>query len=135
MANAPAMYDASKITTTIANKIVSGYKKGTFVTANKDEQNVAVESNAQGEASFALNNSGLGTIVITLNQTSPWNRILNGYANKNEFFDIWVDDPINKERRGGTQAFVEKLADATFSDGVEARAYTIKVGDFSARNY
>lgn len=135
MANAPAIYDASKITTTIANKIVSGYKKGTFVTANKDEQNVAVESNAQGEASFSLNNAALGTIVVTLNQTSPWNRILNGYASKNDFFDVWVDDPINKERRGGTQAFVEKIADAAYSDGVEARAYTIKVGDFSVRNY
>lgn len=131
----PAVYDASLITTTLNNMIVTGYKKGTFVTANMDEDRVTVESNAQGEASWSLNNSKLGTITLTLNQTSPFNRILNGYVNSKTFFPIYVDDPVNKERRGGTQGIVTKTADATYSDGVEARAYTIKVGDFEIINY
>jgi len=132
---APGVYDASKITTTLNNMIVTGYKKGTFVTANIDGDRVTVESNAQGEASWALNNSKLGTVTLTLNQTSPFNRILNELANKKTFFPIWVDDPINKERRGGTEAIVTKTADATFSDNVEARSYTVKVGDFEVINY
>ncbi|MED4455904.1 phage structural protein [Metabacillus fastidiosus] len=132
---APGIYDAAAITTTLNGAIVTGYKKGTFVTANMDEDRVTVESNAQGEASWALNNSKLGTVTLTLNQTSPYNRILNQYVNQKLFFPIWVDDPINKERRGGTEAIVTKTADATFSDGVEARSYTIKVGDFEIINY
>lgn len=135
MANTPGVYDASLITTTLNNMIVTGFKKGTFVTANTDGDRVTVESNAQGEASWALNNSKLGTVTLTLNQTSPFIRVLNELANKKSFFPIWVDDPINKERRGGTEAFVTKIADASFSEGVEGRAYTIKVGDFSVLNY
>ncbi|MGE7621693.1 phage structural protein [Viridibacillus sp. NPDC096237] len=131
----PAIYDASTITTTLNNMIVTGYKKGTFVTANMDEDRVTVESNAQGEASFALNNSKLGTVTLTLNQTSPFNKILNQYVNSKTFFPIWVDDPTNKERRGGSQGFVTKTADATYSDAVEARSYTVKVGDFEIINY
>lgn len=134
-AGTPGVYDAALITTTLKNMIVTGYKKGTFVTANPDGERVSVESNAQGEASWAKNNSKLGTIAITLNQTSPFNRVLNDLANKGEFFPIWVDDPINKERRGGTEAMVTKVADATYSDNVEARAFTIKVGDFAVINY
>lgn len=132
---APAVYDAALITVTLNNAIVTGYKKGTFVTANMDDERVTVESNAQGEASWSLNNSKLGTITLTLTQTSPFNRILNQYVNSKTFFPISVDDPSNKERRGGTEAIVTKIADATFSDGNEARTYTIKVGDFTVTNY
>ncbi|MEK4883479.1 DUF3277 domain-containing protein [Bacillus smithii] len=128
------LYDASKITVTAKNMNVTGFKKGTFVTANKDDDNVTVESNAQGEAAWAINNSKLGTITLTLNQTSPFCKFFNDLANTREFFPIWVDDPVGGEKRGGTQAMVTKIADATFSDGVEARAYTIKVGDFTIIN-
>lgn len=135
MPEAIQMYDASTITTVLNDLIVTGYKKGTFVTAGFDEDRMTVESNAQGEASFALNNSKIGTIVITLTQTSPFNRILNSYINSKTFFPIWVDDPSQKERRGGTQGYITKPADATFSDGVEARTWTIKVGNFEIQNY
>lgn len=131
----PQIYDASTITTTINQKIVSGYKKGTFVTANPDSDRVNLEVNAQGEPSWALNNDKSGTIVVTLNQTSPWNRILTELSNKRQFFSIWVDDPTNKEKRGGSQAYISKVADATYSDAVEARTWTIKVGDFEVKNY
>lgn len=129
------VYDASKITTLIDNKTVTGYKKGSFVTANKDEENVTAESNAHGEVIFSRNNSGLGTVTITLNQTSPFVKILNNYANTNTAFPIWVDDPTNKERRGGTEAFVTKVADASYSESAEGRAYTIKVAEFKVDNY
>lgn len=129
------IYDASKITTTLNNMVVTGFKKGTFVTANADDERVTVESNAQGEATWALNNSKLGTVTITLNQTSPFCKVLNNYISAKTFFPIWVDDPINKERRGGTEAIATKYADASYSDGTEARVYTIKVGDFSVNNY
>lgn len=128
------VYDASKVTVTAQNKSVTGFKKGTFVTANKDDDNVTVESNAQGEATWAINNSKIGTVTLTLNQTSPFCAFFNGLAKSRTFFPIWVFDPINKEKRGGTQAMVTKFADATFSDGNEARAYTIKVGDFDVIN-
>lgn len=134
MANGNGIYDASKITVVLKNMNVTGFKKGTFVTANKDDESVTVESNAQGEATWAINNSKLGTITLTLNQTSPFCKVLNQLDKTHEFFPIWVNDPINGEKRGGTQAMVTKAADATYSDGNEARQYTIKVGDFDIIN-
>lgn len=130
----PNMYDASTVTATVKNSIVTGFKKGTFITANYDEDRVSVESNAQGEASWSLNNSSLGTITFTLNQTSPFCKVLNDLHKAKEFFPCYVNDPSTGETRGGTEAFVTKIADATFSDSVEARAYTIKVGDFTVTN-
>lgn len=129
------VYDASKVTVTAKTMNVIGFKKGTFVTANKDDDTLTAESNAQGETAWSLNNSKLGTIVLTLNQTSPFCKFFNDLAKSHEAFPIWVDDPGDGEKRGGTEARVQKVADATFSDGVEARAYTIKVGDFDIINY
>lgn len=131
---AQGVYDSAKITVTAQNAIVTGYKKGTFVTANKDNDTVTPESNAQGDTVWALNNDKLGTVTLTLNQTSPWCKKFNQLAGAHTFFPIWVDDPINGERRGGSQGIVTKIADATFSDQVEARAYTVKVGDFQVIN-
>lgn len=128
------VYDASKVTVTAKNMSVTGFKKGTFVTANKDDVAVTVESNAQGEATWAVNNSKLGTVTLTLNQTSAFCKFFNDLANSHEIFPIWVDDPGDGEKRGGTEAMVEKIADATYSDGIEARAYTVKVGDFTIIN-
>ncbi|UZH06399.1 phage structural protein [Heyndrickxia coagulans] len=127
-------FDASKVTVILNNMAVTGFKKGTFVTANKDDDDVTVESNAQGESTWTINSSKLGTIQLTLNQTSPFCKVLNQLANNHTFFPIWVNDPNNKEKRGGTQAMVTKVADATYSDGNEGRQYTIKVGDFQIIN-
>lgn len=132
---AQQVYDASKVISTAKNKVVTGFKKGTFVTAGFDEDRVNVESNAQGEASWSLNNSGLGTMVFTLAQTSPFCKFFNDLNKTKEFFPCYVDDPANRERRGGTEAMVTKIADATYSDGIEARTYTVKVGDFTVTNY
>ncbi|KZM54910.1 hypothetical protein A3Q35_13200 [Aeribacillus pallidus] len=132
---ADGVYDASKVTVTAKNMNVTGFKKGTFVTANKDDELVTAESNAQGETTWTVNNSKLGTITITLNQTSPFCKFFNNLAKSRELFPIWVNDPSTREKRGGTKAMVTKQADATFSDGVEGRQYTIKVGDFDVINY
>lgn len=131
---ADGVFDASKITVIAKSMNVTGFKKGTFVTANKDDEGVTVESNAQGETVWTINNSKLGTVTLTLNQTSPFCKFFNDLANSHELFPIWVNDPINGEKRGGTKAMVTKHADATYSDNNEARAYTIKVGDFEITN-
>lgn len=131
---ATGVYDASKVTVTAKNMSVTGFKKGTFVTANKDDDLVTAESNAQGETTWAVNNSKLGTIQLTLNQTSSFCKFFNSLAQAHEPFPIWVNDPTTGEKRGGTEAMVTKQADATFSDGIEARQYTIKVGDFTIIN-
>lgn len=128
------LYDASQVTVTIQNQLVTGFKKGTFVNAAKTDNNVAAESNAFGEVAWSITNSKLGSIVLTLNQTSPWCAKLNALAEANTVFPIWVNDPISGETRGGTEALIEKISDATFSDTNDARAYTIQVGNFAVKN-
>lgn len=128
------LFDASKVTTTVNGLIVNGYKKGTFVTANQDSETVSLEVNAQGEGIFIGSNDTAGTVTITLNQTSSHIKRLNDIYRKKLIVPVWVNSPSDKEKRGGTQAMITKVPNATFSEGLEAREYTFKVADFTTIN-
>lgn len=128
------LYDASQVTVTVQNNLVTGFKKGTFINAQKTDNEVNAESNAFGETAWSITHSSLGTIVLTLNQTSPWVPQLNALAKAHTVFPIWVTDPVGGEKRGGTQAVIQKVADAQYADTNGPRAYTILVGDFQIIN-
>jgi UTP-glucose-1-phosphate uridylyltransferase len=125
-------YDASNVTVTVDGQFITGFAEGSFVECEKDESNFDVKVSAQGDVSVAKRNNTLGTITITLSQTSPSVNFLDSLAKSGKMFPVSVISNNDvKEKVYGTQAMVEKPANKTFSDEVEDREYTIKVFDYT----
>lgn len=125
-------YDAKTSTVTADSRFLTGFAEGSFVEWEKDEDNFDVKVSAQGDVGIANRNNSLGTITVTLMQTSPDVAYLNKLANTGKIFPIWVQaGGDTKEKVGGTQARVLKPADGTLSDEIEDREFEIKVFDFT----
>jgi hypothetical protein len=125
-------YDPMNVTVTVKNQFITGFAEGSFVECEKDEANFDTKVSAQGEVSVSKRNNPLGTVTLTLSQTSPSVSFLDSLAKSGEIFPISVisnNEP--KEKVYGTQAMVEKPANKTFSDEVEDREFTIKVFDYT----
>lgn len=125
-------YDASQTTVTVDGRFLTGFAEGSFVEWEKDEENFDTKVSAQGEVGVAIRNNTLGTITVTLMQTSPDVAFLKKLANTRKVFPIWVQTSGDtKEKVGGTQAMVKKTPDGTLSDEIEDREFEIQVFDFT----
>lgn len=124
------IYDASSCQAVRDNKTITGFGEGTFITGSKTNPVISAKTNAHGEVFWAKSNDKLGQVVITLMQDSSWVAVLNSENGK--VAPLWVTK--GKEKFGGNQAAVEKTADITLSNGVEARQFTFIVGDYTVTN-
>ncbi|MGA4517202.1 phage structural protein [Solibacillus silvestris] len=128
-----AVYDAKKVTVTIDGKFITGYAEGTFVSASKDEDGFEPSVSAQGDVGVAVRNNTLGTIEITLNQTSPSINMLDQLAASSKMIPVWViSNNEVKEKSGGTKAMITKPSDKEYSDTISERSYEIKVFDYTS---
>lgn len=127
-------YDAKEVAVIIGGINITGFAEDTFVKASKDENNSSESVSAQGDVGVAVTNNGLGTITITLNQTSPSVSYLNNLANTSKIVDAWVKSNNEvKETVGGTQARVIKPADVEFGAKISNREFEIKVYDYTVK--
>lgn len=125
-------YDPKDVSVTLDGKIVTGFAEGSMVSAGKDEENFQTKVSAKGEVYVAKTNNPLGTITVTLSQSSPFVSQLNKWANAGTTISAWVNckNPVN-EKHGGTKAMVKKPADAEFSDDMGDREFEIQVFNYS----
>ncbi|MED1711713.1 DUF3277 domain-containing protein [Bacillus thuringiensis] len=121
------VYNPLNTTVNADGKIVTGFSEGTMIQASKDEEGFSVKVSAKGETDVAISNNNLGTITVTLSQTSPFVSYFNKLANSKKIFPIWVSCSSPKEKVGGTQAMVKKPADIEFSDETSGREFEIQV--------
>ena len=130
-----AVYDAKKVTVTVDGKFITGFGEGTFVTASKDEDGFEHTTSAQGDVGIAVRNNTVGTIEITLNQTSPSINFLDQLAASFKMVPVWViSNNEVKEKSGGTKAMITKPSDKEYSDVISERTYEIKVFDYTSGN-
>lgn len=127
-------YDARKVVTTVDGVFITGYADGSFVKSSKDNDNFEASSSAQGDAVISVNGDQMGTIEITLNQTSPSVSYLDGLANSRALVPVWVNSNNEvKEVSGGTKAMITKPSDKEYGKSATNRVYTIKVFDYSVK--
>lgn len=125
------VYDARKVVTTVDGRFITGYSDNSMVKASKDNDNFETSSSAQGDGIISINGDQLGTITISLNQTSSSVTYLDGLANARKVVPIWINSNNEiKEVVGGTQAIITKPADKEFGKTATNREYTIKVLDY-----
>ncbi|BFH10697.1 DUF3277 family protein [Paenibacillus melissococcoides] len=125
-------YDAMDVTVTVDGTFITGFSEGSMVEGEKDEDNFAASVGAQGDVVVSEVNNPLGTITITLQQTSPSVSFLNQLANAKKMVPVWVIyNGTPKEKFGGSRARVKKPATSSFSNEAEDREFEIQVFDYT----
>jgi hypothetical protein len=128
-----SVYDASLVTVNLDGRFITGFSDGSFVKAEKSEDNFSTKVDAQGRVSVAKTNNPLGTITLTLAQDSPSLPYVIEKSKTTTPFPIWVtyNDGTTKEKAGGTQALIKKSPTKTFSGEIEDREVEITVFDYT----
>ncbi len=125
-------YDAKDVSVIVGGVYLTGFAEGTFVSYEKTEDNFALSVGSMGDVARAKVNNPLGTITITLQQTSPQVQYLNNLAKSGKIVEARViHKGSNTEKVGGTQCFVLKEAAGEFSNEISSREFTIQIMDFS----
>lgn len=125
-------YDAKDVSVIVNGTYLTGFAEGTFVSYSKDEEGFVTSVGAQGDIARAKVNNPLGTITVTLQQTSPQVSMLNKLATSGKLVGVRIiHKGTNTQKVGGTQCFIKKPADGEYSDEVSNREFEISVLDYS----
>lgn len=122
-------YDVKNVSVIVNGVYLTDFSE-TPVEIEKDEDGYTTKVGAMGDVARAKTNNPLGTIKVTLLQTSPYVAYLDRLATSGALFPISVinaGDP--KETASATEAFVKKPASRTYGPEIEDREFEIQALD------
>jgi len=127
-------YDPKAVSISANGIPIGGFADGTFVEIERSEDMFTKVVGADGETSRSKTNDRSGMITITLAQTSLSNDILSGLAYLDEVSNTGVFPVLVKDNEGNAiffseQAWIKKVAPASFSKGIENREWVIECAD------
>jgi hypothetical protein len=130
MADTVKTYDPKAVICTFGGIALQGFANGTFLVAQRDEDLFTKSVGADGSVERAKSNNKAGNCVFTLQQTSPSNDVLSGFALADELRNEGVKPLLIKDLSGRTllfaaSAWIRKTANASFGKEVETREWTI----------
>ena len=124
-------YDAKDVSVIVNGVYLTGFADGTFVSYEKTEDRWSISTGSMGDTARAKVNNPLGTITVTLQQTSPQVSMLNNLAKSGKLVEAGViHKGSNTEKVGGTQCFILKEASGEYGSEISNREFTIQVLDF-----
>lgn len=119
----------------VFNKIpVFGFAPGTFVRVERDEDTFSEVAGAGGDVVRIRNRNRMGTVTITLLQSSPSNDLLSANMVADEATGVAYGEVMVKELNGttvagGANAWVKKPPGIEFGAEASNREWVIKVAD------
>jgi len=122
-------YDAKSVSVIVGGVYLTGFGES-MVTVAKDEENWETSVGAQGDVVRSRVNNPLGTITVSLQQTSPQVEYLDRLAKTGETVPISVISAgPPKETATSTAAYVKKPADRAYGSSAEDREYEFQCMD------
>ncbi|SFL09645.1 Protein of unknown function [Paenibacillus sp. 1_12] len=128
---ATTTYDPKNVSITVDGVFMTGLGES-MVEVSKDENNYDTKVGALGDAIRTKINNSLGTIKITLQQTSPQTTFLDNLANTGKLVPISIisyNEP--KQTTTVTQAFLKKQADRKYGKDAAEREYEFQAMDLN----
>jgi hypothetical protein len=127
-------YDPKQILVIVGGVPIGGYADGTFVKVSRKSDAYSMTTGCDGITSRAKSNDRSGSIVITLAQTSPSNKILTGFAVADEIANAGVVPVLIKDSAGDSAyvsgfAWVRKQPDGEFGKEVGNREWNMDAAD------
>lgn len=122
-------YDAKSVSIVVDGTYLTGLADS-MVTVSKDEDGYETTVGAQGDVVRSKVNNPLGTITVTLQQTSPQLALLDSIAKTGRLVPVSVISAgPPKETASSTQAYVKKPADRAYNASAEDREYEFQCLD------
>lgn len=128
-------YNPDRIVLLVGGAQMQGYAEDQFVEIAPMSDRVVSKSGADGEVARAISTDRRHTVTITLQQTSPSNDILSGFAKADDLtcggaaFPILVQDLCGRTMFAATSAWVSKAPSITFGREVSDRVWEITTGN------
>lgn len=122
-------YDPELIQVSFKGVPLRGFIKGTFLEGARSEDSFVLEAGAGGDSAFVRQRNYTGMVKLTIMQTAPTNDYLAGIAELDELFgegegELFVEDLNGTTNILDQNARIMKMADVTFSNGLEGREWT-----------
>lgn len=124
-------YAPDDIAITVGTQIVSGFKEGTFVEAERTAETGMLDVGSDGEVTLIISPNQSGTIKLTLQQSSPTNDYFTSLflALQQKNTSVAVVPVTINDKNGSTivssrQSVIQKPTKVTFADKGEAREWT-----------
>jgi|GEM_PF-404983 len=125
-------YDPRDVAVVVDGHTVVGFADGTFVEAEKNEDEVTMDVGAQGDVTFVDAADNTGTITLTLKHNSPSIAKFMELRKSKEPFSIRITDRNfqGDVSVGGSQARIQKAPAFSRGDNVEDVEIVILVADW-----
>jgi hypothetical protein len=117
-------YDPAKVIVTVAERIVSGFADGEFLTVVMDDDIYQKIRGADGEVSRTRNISQAGVIELTLLASAPSNGDLNGLIAYTEPVTIGVTDLSGNTVVLAHRCWIKKAPDLAFGKEIGNTVWT-----------
>lgn len=129
--------DPKKVILTIGGVPIGGYADGTFISFEMAEDAFTTSVGADGETVRVKSNNRLGTLTITLQQTSDSNSSLSAVATADQLSGTGIVAVLIKEIGGDTsiisgKGWVRKLPVAEYGKEVANREWILDLADVDA---
>jgi len=123
-------YDTKEVTLVIEGVAITGAAEGSWVNAERAEDDFSEHVGAQGEVALAETNNFTGEITVTLDGTSPSNDFLYSLSRrrgKNAIVPVTIVDANENGgiRVSASQARVRRPANYESSNEITQREWTI----------
>jgi hypothetical protein len=122
-------YNAKDWTVMVKGTYITGLGEDMF-SADKDEDMFSTSVGAQGDVVKSEINNPLGTITITVQQTSPQYKFLLDLANESDPFSVWCINKTLGRRVGGTLANLKKPPEESHGSEAEDVEFEFQIYDY-----
>lgn len=118
-------YDPKEVNIIIGGAIIGSWNT---VTVEREEDQNIMSAGTSGENTRTKNANNLGTITVTLPQTSGDNAILTGLAVADDVFSVMVQDKSGESIHVMAEAVIGKRPAAEYGKEAGEREWTIMGG-------
>ena len=130
-------YSPKKVSISVAGVIITGYAEGTFVSVERSSDTFTKAVGSDGEVGRVHSADRSGLITLTLQQTSESNDVLSALQQVDELtltgkFPVMVKDNNGTSLYTSGDAWIEKIADAEYSNDMSTREWRIACADLIA---
>ncbi len=123
------IYNANDWTVKVGGLYITGVSEDMF-SASKDEDFFSTSVGAQGDVIVNENNNELGTVKITLQQTSPQYNALLALGGTSQQFALWCTNSKLNRKCGGTKAMLKKWPEESYGAEAEDGEFEFQVFDY-----
>jgi hypothetical protein len=120
--------------------VIGGYMEDSMISIEPNQDAFEKFTSADNRSTLIAKADNSGTIVLTLNQTSPSNDVLTALHEEfkqtkraSKLFTVTVKDNNGRSLYVSPQAFIGRLPIAAFSNTMQPREWTLLCHDLSSK--